>query len=198
MYHCGYNSPLLRAEYVSIRFSRGRVEHSLLCSNFAAALKIQLRGPDMTELRRAAAGDVVTLLPLVAEYWRFENISGFDAERVSAQLTRLLTTPSLGAGWVAVAEGNAVGYLLAVYVFSLEHLGLTAEVDEFYVAPSRRGQGIGAKLLALAETEFVRVGCTNASLQLSRGNDAGREFYRRYAYRERAGYELLDKTLPAP
>jgi ribosomal protein S18 acetylase RimI-like enzyme len=102
----------------------------------------------------------------------------------------------LGSGWIATAKGAAVGYLLAVYVFSLEHLGLTAEIDEFFVLPSARGNGIGEALLRQAEDEFVRRKCTNVSLQLGRGNDRARVFYRAHGYGERAGFELLDKMLP--
>jgi GNAT superfamily N-acetyltransferase len=148
------------------------------------------------EINRATVHEISTLLPLVAEYWRFENLSGFEAERVAAQLTRLFSTPGLGVGWLAVAEGVPVGYLLAVYVFSLEHLGLTAEIDELFVLPAQRGQGVGGELLRLAELEFTKAGCTNVALQLSRRNDDARAFYRRHAYRERSGYELLDKLLP--
>ena len=50
-------------------------------------------------------------------------------------------------------------------------------------------------LLRVAEEEFLQAGCTNVSLQFSRGNEAARGFYRRHAYTERAGYELLDKRL---
>ena len=89
----------------------------------------------MVEIQKATTSDVAVLLPLVAEYWRFENISGFDPERVRTHLLRLLSTPKLGAGWIATVDGVAAGYLLAVYVFSLEHLGLTAEIDEFFVRP---------------------------------------------------------------
>lgn len=89
----------------------------------------------MTQVRRATTKDTPMLLPLVAAYWHFERISGFAAERVSAQLERLLSDPNLGACWVALANDDTpVGYLLAVYVFSLEHAGLTAEIDEFFVA----------------------------------------------------------------
>jgi hypothetical protein len=95
-------------------------------------------------------------------------------------------------------EGAAVGYLLAVYVFSLEHLGLTAEIDELFVLPSQRGRGVGAELLRCAEAEFLRAGCTNVSLQLSRGNDAARAFYHRHGYSERSAYELLDRMLHEP
>lgn len=149
----------------------------------------------MRQIRTATAADVQAILPLVAEYWRFEHIEGFDAERVGTELERLLSDPRLGAGWIAMDGRTAVGYLLAVYVFSLEHLGITAEIDEFYVAPSQRGSGLGSLLLEAAEAECVRTGCTNVSLQLGRENNAARAFYRRHGYSERAGFELLDKTL---
>jgi len=147
------------------------------------------------EIRPVTTHDIPALLPLVEQYWLFEDISGFDGPSVSRELERAVTTPGLSSGWIAQAKGQTVGYLLAVYVFSLEHLGLTAEIDEFFVLPSARGQDIGEELLRLAEAEFVRRECTNVSLQLGRGNDRARAFYRAQGYAERAGYELLDKKL---
>lgn len=149
----------------------------------------------MVEIRQATSNDVPILLPLVEEYWRFEGISGFAPNLVAAQLERLLSEPRLGAGWIATTSGIGVGYLLAVYVFSLEHLGLTVEIDEFFIAGALRGRGIGAEFLEVAELQFQRVGCTNVSLQLSRNNSFARKFYRRHGYEERSGYELLDKML---
>jgi ribosomal protein S18 acetylase RimI-like enzyme len=140
--------------------------------------------------------DIPALLRLVEEYWIFEGISGFDPARVTIQLERLLADPTLGNGWIASAGHDAAGYLIAVYVFSLEHLGLTAEIDEFFVLPSFRGRDIGSELLKVAEAEFVRRKCTHVSLQIGRGNDRARAFYREHGYGERAGFELLDKMLP--
>lgn len=148
-------------------------------------------------IRRATIADVTSLLGLVEEYWRFENIPGFDPARVGLQLRRLLTEAHLGNGWIALNDDAPVGYLLAVYVFSLEHLGLTAEVDEFFVQPRVRAMGIGGKLLQAAEAAFVSAGCTSVALQLARSNDPGRAFYLRHGYSPRAGYELLDKILTA-
>ena len=42
----------------------------------------------------------------------------------------------------------------------------------------------------------MRRGCTNVALQLGKGNDGARVFYRAHGYNERAGFELLDKMLP--
>lgn len=149
----------------------------------------------MALIRQAEPNDVPYVLPLVAGYWTEEGIPNFDQQRVEAQLRRVLADPRLGSGWVAIAENEVVGYLLAVYVFSLEHFGLTAEIDEFFVEAKKRGAGIGAELLMAAESEFERVGCTNVSFQLSRGNEEARRFYRRHGYTERSGYELLEKDL---
>jgi len=147
-------------------------------------------------IRPVSQADIPALLRLVEEYWRFEDISGFDPARVTVELERLLAETTLGSAWIASAGRDAAGYLIAVYVFSLEHLGLTAEIDEFFVLPSFRGRETGSKLLRIAEEEFVRRRCTNVSLQLGRGNEKARMFYRQHGYGERAGYELLDKMLP--
>ena len=148
------------------------------------------------DIRPITLMDIPALLPLVQQYWIFEDVSGFDTKRVTKELERLCADPALGCGWIAFVRGQAVGYLLAVYVFSLEHLGLTAEIDELFVLPSARGKRLGDELLRLAETEFIRRGCTNVALQLGKGNDRAHVFYRAHGYDERAGFELLDKMLP--
>ncbi|WP_432464412.1 GNAT family N-acetyltransferase [Agarivorans sp. QJM3NY_33] len=149
----------------------------------------------MIEIQRASESDIPALLPLVKDYWNFEKIDNFEASAVAVQLQRLLSEPRLGGGWVAMEDGVAVAYLLAVYIFSLEHLGITAEIDELFILPSQRGKGLAAKLLKTAESEFLQAGCTNASLQLSRDNGTARKLYHRHGYTERARYELLDKKL---
>lgn len=125
-----------------------------------------------------------------------EQLSDVSRGQVSASMMYACADLRLASAWIAFARGAPVGYLLAVYVFSLEHLGLTAEIDEFFVLPSARSRGLGDALLTLAEAEFVRRGCTNVALQLGGGNDRARVFYRAHGYRERAGFELLAKRLP--
>jgi len=146
-------------------------------------------------IRPATLADIERLLPLVEQYWRFEAIEGFDARRLAALLQRVMSDDSLGQVWLAEVDGNAAGYLLAVYVFSLEHQGLTAEIDEFFVGPAYRSLGIGSQLLAAAEATFRIRGCTNIALQIGRDNDEARTFYRGHGYVDRAGFDLVDKNL---
>ena len=150
----------------------------------------------MVEIRQATLGDVTSLVELVGQYWSFEGVAGFDPALISVQLSRLLTESHLGSAWIADADGVAAGYLLAVYVFSLEHYGLAAEIDEFFVRAECRHGGIGSALLRSAETALSRAGCTSLYLQVSRGNDSARSFYARRGYTERSRYQILWKLLP--
>ncbi len=147
------------------------------------------------EIRAALPADVPALLALVRRYWEFEGIDGFDALRVELTLQRLLATPALGSAWVASAGGALAGYLIAVHVLSIEHQGLMAEIDEFFVLPQARAQGIGAQLLAAAERALAARGCVRLQLQLGVDNAAARAFYERRGYASRRGYALLDKPL---
>lgn len=84
-------------------------------------------------VRRSRKAGQVDDVPTLVGDWELEQIPGFDQARVWAALRLQLADPKMAAAWVAAADRVPIGYLLAVYVLSLEHLGLTAEIDEFYV-----------------------------------------------------------------
>ena len=147
------------------------------------------------QIRSGNVDDVPQLVQLVAQYWHFEGIPGFDARTLSPLLARIAKQPELGAIWVADAGGDLVGYLIAVYMFSLEHKGMMAEIDEFFVSPEARTYGVGAALLDVAESDLAANGCVCVQLQLGKGNASARAFYRRHGYSEREGYDLLDKHI---
>jgi len=146
-------------------------------------------------IRTAVASDVPPLLSLVRRYWEFEGIAGFDALRVELLLQRLIGTAELGQVFVAASGTELCGYLALVHVLSLEHGGLMAEIDELFVLPAARAQGLGGQLLTAAEAALRQRGCVRVQLQLGVANAAARSFYQRRGYAGRAGYQLLDKPL---
>lgn len=147
------------------------------------------------QIRRGLPGDVPQLLELVRQYWHFEGIPGFDAVALSPLLKRLASEPEVGAIWIAEADGELLGYLVAVRTFSLEQKGPMAEIDEFFVSPAGRSYGVGAALLDVAESDLACAGCVCLQLQLGKDNVRARAFYRRHGYAEREGYGLLDKRI---
>jgi len=148
-------------------------------------------------VRCALASDVPQLLALVRRYWQFQGLGAFDALRLEVLLQELTGSGARGQIWVAERAGTLCGYLVLVYVVSLEHQGLMAEIDEFFVLPEARGGGLGSALLAAAEEALKHAGCVRLQLQLAVDNEAAHVFYARRGYQARSGYGLFDKPLQA-
>jgi GNAT superfamily N-acetyltransferase len=146
-------------------------------------------------IRLARIPDAEALASLVELYWDFENLRGYDRPRILALLAEFLADAQRGHCWVAEVQDRLVGYALAVYVFSLEHGGLMAEIDELFVIPEKRGAKIGAALLSEATQAMARRGIAQVQLQLGIGNAGGKRFYERQGFRPHSGYELWLKPL---
>jgi GNAT superfamily N-acetyltransferase len=147
-------------------------------------------------IRLAQTSDADSIASLVQSYWKFETISGFERSRITTLLTEFLRHRERGACWLAMQDDQPIGYLLAVYVFSLEHGGTMAEIDELFVVPEQRSNGVGVALLREAEREMQRAGLVRVQLQLSPGNRRAKLFYEQNGFQLR-GYDLLDKPLRA-
>jgi len=146
-------------------------------------------------IRFASTDDAAAIAALVESYWQFESIEGFDRLRIATLLEQLISEPQRGACWVAEADGRLAGYLLAVFVFSLEHGGLMAEIDEVFVSDEFRSAGLGSLLVTRAERDLAERGMVRLQLQLGVHNESARRFYQRHGFLRRAGYELFDKAL---
>src|SRR5450432_2145489 len=116
-------------------------------------------------VRLAALADVAGIAALAGRYWEFEGIGGFDRLRIESILGNLISTPELGACWVAEADGRLCGYLVAVFMLSLEHGGLMAEIDEVFVSQEMRSAGLGSMLVTTAERDLLERGLRRLQLQ---------------------------------
>src|SRR6202161_2485563 len=128
-------------------------------------------------IRPATMEDIADIAPLVERYWEFESVGGFDRPRIETLLRALLAEPERGACWVAEAGGRLCGYLLAVFMFSLEHGGLMAEIDEVCVSPENRSSGIGSLLVARAERDPSERGLVRLQLQIGVANGRARRLF---------------------
>lgn len=140
------------------------------------------------ELQAANPGDLDRVLPLVAAYHAFEGIDSDAAQRASA-VGRLLAEPALGGIWLVLADGAVAGYIALCRGFSIEFDGFDAFVDEFYLEPGFRGQGIGKFVLAAIRSEARQLQINALHLEVARDNVPARRLY------SGAGFEARDKYL---
>jgi GNAT superfamily N-acetyltransferase len=146
-------------------------------------------------IRLAIVSDTEAISSLVKGYWQFEHIEGFDRVRTISLLNNFLKHENLGKCWVAEIDGQLKGYLLIVYVFSLEFGGPTAEIDEFFVTTEKRSSQIGAALLNAATQSLARDGFPQLQLQLGINNASGKRYYERQGFEPLSGYALWHKSL---
>ncbi len=146
-------------------------------------------------IRLATAADIACIASLAERYWDFECIAGFDRRRIETLLGELIAAPQRGVCWVAEVDGRLHGYLVAVFMLSLEHGGLMAEIDEVFVSHEMRSAGLGSQLLEAAECDLAARGLRRLQLQIGMDNERARRFYERHGFHRRAEYELLDKPL---
>jgi GNAT superfamily N-acetyltransferase len=95
---------------------------------------------------------------------------------------------------LAEAAGEAVGLLVAHLAFPVPVYApeLFAHVDDLYVVPSRRGQGVGRRLLAEAERWARGEGAHRLQAGVLAANEEGRAFW------AGAGTEAYSLTVTKP
>lgn len=150
----------------------------------------------MTTIRRAAPADVDALLPMVRDFHTHEGITQTDEVRRKV-LAAVVAKPDLGV--VLVAEGplGLQGYLAALAGTSIEFGGRVLIVDELYIDPALRGQGIGRQLLAQAERYAQLTGVGVLILEVDDGKDRAFKLYSAQGYK-RHPRRLMSKRVDPP
>jgi GNAT superfamily N-acetyltransferase len=138
--------------------------------------RVPVNGPDLPLLER-----------LVRAYY-LEDGHTFREDRQPAALTALVADEPLCRAWLIRLEARPVGYVVLALTFSVEAGGREACVDELYLMPEVRNQGLGSRALAMVEAEARALAVQRIFLEVQRGN-------RVIGLYRRAGYVDHDRSL---
>jgi diamine N-acetyltransferase len=142
----------------------------------------------------ATPGHVSEVLALMKELQADDPWScPFDDTETAKVIEQLLSDRSLGRVWLIVAEGEAIGYLIMSFDFSLEYRGRNAWVDELFVRRSHRGRGIGSQALEFFCAQARELGIAAVHLEVNHGNPAI-NLYRRMGFEDHHRY-LMTKWI---
>lgn len=137
-------------------------------------------------IRRAEARDVPAMLALVRELAAFEREP--DAVKVTEASMR---DDGFGArpvwhGWVAEDDG-VVAMAVCFDRYSTWN-GRILYLEDLYVRPSHRGQGVGEALVRTAARHALDAGYRGMRLQVLDWNEPAIRFYRRLGWTVSAGW----------
>ena len=144
--------------------------------------------------RAAVPSDLEILLHLMHGLQQDDPWSiPFREEEVRASLHELLLNPTAGCVYLICSGESCIGYLVLSFDFSLEYGGRNAWIDELFVQPEFRGEGIGSRALDFAARIAREFGAKVLHLEVNRGNRAI-GLYLRHGFEEHDRY-LLSKWL---
>lgn len=136
-------------------------------------------GP-VVSIRRAAAGDLPSLLLLIEEYCRADQ-HDFDVDATRRALGPLLVDDRFGVIWtIHTDDAEAVGYACVTWGYSIEAGGPEALFDELFVRHA--GRGIGTRAMQLVIDDVRSRGFARIYLETERHNENGRRLYERLGF----------------
>lgn len=126
--------------------------------------------------------DIPQLCSLLAILFKQEADFQPDVKKQSAALRKIIECPATGC-ILALREGDAiVGMVNLLYTISTACGGKVALLEDMVIHPSRRGEGLGRKLLQAAIELARREGCLRITLLTDRANDSAIRFYLRHGF----------------
>jgi len=142
---------------------------------------------------RAGLADLDRLVQFIEVFYDLDGIEvfydldghAFDPAIARRAFTELIEQESYGRVWLIRLAEVAAGYVVVTFGYSLEYHGRDAIVDELYLAPDYRGQGIGTQTLQFVEAECRQLGIHALHLEVMADNAKARRLYQKLGYRSR-------------
>ena len=141
----------------------------------------QAPAPSPVEFERLDGTTYRAALSLLAGQFDEHRIE-LTPDALDAAVHGLCSRPDRGAILIARQGGDPVGLAVLAYTFTLEHGGPVAWLDELYVVPALRGQGLGTRLLQLATETARAAGCLAIDLEVDTDHRRAQDLYLRHGF----------------
>jgi GNAT superfamily N-acetyltransferase len=139
------------------------------------------------QLREAGSADVEALVELAAAQLA-EHALPFERDELRRTVRDALGNDR-GLWLLALgAQGSAIGFAYLPFLWSLEHGGRVAWLEEMYVVESSRNRGVGAALVREACARTAAIGCKAIDLEVDDTHSRAERLY------QREGFRRLDRT----
>lgn len=147
----------------------------------------------MINYRPAELTDLEIILQLVQEFHQSEKLD-FDEKLDAQALEQLISDSSLGQLLLIQQDDDIAGYTIIAWGYSLEFRGRDAFIDEFYLRPQYRQQGIGTQTLSFIEKTCQELGSKAVHLEVDFENPDAQRLYHRVGYQRHHRF-LMTKIL---
>ena len=136
----------------------------------------------MTGVRRATAADAAVLGRLLWDFNTEFETETDDADVLAVRFGRLLPLKEIVAVLAEDDDGTAVGFAFLSLRPAIWFDGPVSQLEELYVVPALRSQGIGTQLLDLSRRLVRDLGSPEMHINVDEVDVDTRRFYERHGY----------------
>ena len=133
------------------------------------------------DICRATTADAEIVTSLLIEQLREQAIDT-PVDAVRRAVAGVFADDSRGFILVARDGSTAVGVAYVSFVWTLEHGGMSAWLEELYVVPEKRNRGIGQALLTAVLEKAAALGCRAVDLEVDRAHSQAEHLYVRAGF----------------
>ena len=139
-------------------------------------------GTPEIQVRLANQRDIDAVSALLEAQLREHQMTP-PAEALRESIRAVIDNPRYGFILLAASPDNgAVGVAYASSLLSFEHGGVSGWVEELYITPARRGQGIGSRLVERVITIAKELGWRALDLEVDTNHERAIALYRRHHF----------------
>ena len=142
---------------------------------------------NMTTIERADLADKEALMDLMQKQFSAHEIE-YSTDTLLTAIEEMLLNESLGLFIVAREKDLVIGLAAISFAWTLEHGGKSAWLDELYVLPEWRDQGVGSLLIEAVSGEVKKEGCLAIDLEVEEAHRRVEHLYKR------KGFEKLERS----
>jgi GNAT superfamily N-acetyltransferase len=122
--------------------------------------------------------DLGDLLPLMRAYCDFYEATPGDAELEQLARALLADPEHEGVQLIARAEGEPLGFATIYWYWQTLSAGRAALMNDLFVVPESRGQGVGRALIEECARRAREHGATQLVWETAPGNETAQRLYR--------------------
>lgn len=130
--------------------------------------------------RRATADDAPALLQMCRDF-HIEDGSPLD-EAGEATITHVAQGEPMAPAYILEENGTLAGFFILTLGYSVENGGTDGFIDDIYLLPELRGQGLGRKAVTLAIKAAKDVGIRALLLEVEAHNERAYALYRKMGF----------------
>ena len=121
--------------------------------------------------------NIEEVLPLIREYQEFYEVSDISDEKNLEFFSQFGESLHTGCQFLKRVQGAPVGFATVYFTFASSITSKVGVLNDLYVSPSKRGEGIGRELIEHCKVYAGKMGAARLQWLTAEDNEAAKILY---------------------